>query len=174
MSELAQQMFRVGQIQSRSPESMTVRVAFDELDGMVSEPMQILSPLSGNAKHYYLPDEGEHVLCLFLGNGLQEGFVLGSFYTAGNMPPEKNGDLLSTKTIRNDYAVFDRKNGKGSLYSKSGIDLDSQKVEYLIVDGSITIQNGNVTITGGDVTADGVSLKNHTHEGVHGTTSKAQ
>ena len=38
-----------------------------------------------------LPDVGDQVLCLFLGNGLEEGFVLGSMYGA-QMPPVSSGD----------------------------------------------------------------------------------
>ena len=39
------------------------------------------------------------------------------------------------------------------------------------VPGDIEVIKGSVTVTEGDVTATGVSLKSHTHTGVHGETS---
>lgn len=42
------------------------------------------------------------------------------------------------------------------------------------VTGNMKITEGSVTVNGGDVSADGISLKNHTHQGVHGQTGPAQ
>ena len=39
------------------------------------------------------------------------------------------------------------------------------------VPGSVKVEKGDVTVPDGDVTASGISLKTHTHAGVHGETS---
>ena len=39
------------------------------------------------------------------------------------------------------------------------------------VPGSVKVEKGDVTVPDGDVTASGISLKAHTHAGVHGETS---
>lgn len=40
--------------------------------------------------------------------------------------------------------------------------------------GSGASVTGNINVQDGDVSADGISLKNHTHQGVHGQTGSAQ
>ena len=51
------------------------------------------------------------------------------------------------------------------------IELKQDKTTVINSTGGVTI-NGTVTVIG-DVIADGISLKNHTHTGVHGETSPA-
>lgn len=95
---------RVGQVSSVNPKNNTVRVAFDDLknsDGkeFVSGEMQMLQKNTSKARVLSLPEVGEHVLCTYLPNGNQEGFVMGSFYTARNMP-----DADGTGVYRTEYA----------------------------------------------------------------------
>lgn len=76
MNELA----RVGFVVSRQPEKHRVRVEFRDTvtAKLVSGWLPVLVPRASADMAFDLPDVGDQVLCLFLGNGLEEGFVLGS------------------------------------------------------------------------------------------------
>jgi len=80
---------RIGQVSSVNPLTCSCRVAFDDMqdDGtpMVSYDMQILQHRTVKRQDFTLPEIGEHVLCVFLPNGNQEGFILASFYTGSNL-----------------------------------------------------------------------------------------
>jgi len=81
-------IIRIGQVSSINPINSTVRVAFDDMqdDGtpLVSYDLQMLYHRTVDCKNFTMPEVGEHVLCAFLPNGYQEGFVLGSYNTALN------------------------------------------------------------------------------------------
>ena len=84
MNELA----RVGFVVSRQPEKHRVRVEFRDTvtAKLVSGWLPVLVPRASADMAFDLPDVGDQVLCLFLGNGLEEGFVLGSMYGAQKPP----------------------------------------------------------------------------------------
>lgn len=132
---------RIGHVSSVNPANCTVRVAFDDMcdpsgKPSVSGELQVMQPCTGSRKDFSLPDVGEHVRCVFLANGLQEGFVDGSYYTAGNMP----------------------KGGKVGLYRSTYS--DGAVIEYDLNTHTATVTAQNIKITGkveitGDVTVSG-------------------
>ena len=61
------------------------------------------------------------------------------------------------------YALFE--DGTGLILSRMDGEWDGT------VPGSVKVEKGDVTVPDGDVTASGISLKTHTHAGVHGETS---
>ena len=71
----------------------TARVEFpDTTDSegrpMVSGELQILQHKTHKDKEYWMPDIGELVLCIFLGNGAEAGFILGAVFNERDLPPE--------------------------------------------------------------------------------------
>jgi phage baseplate assembly protein gpV len=78
--KIARNLIKVGLVNSRDTNKGTVKVLFPDKDNTVSNDLPILSCVN-------MPNVGEQVLCLFLGNGLEEGFCLGSFYSQVNLPP---------------------------------------------------------------------------------------
>lgn len=78
--KIARNLIRVGLVNSSNPNKGTVKVLFPDKDNIVSNDLPMLSFIS------HMPSVGEQVLCLFLGNGLEEGFCLGSFYSQINLP----------------------------------------------------------------------------------------
>ncbi|WP_110933806.1 phage baseplate assembly protein V [Paenibacillus bouchesdurhonensis] len=79
-------LIRAGIVSSVDEASGTVRVTFPDQDNHVSGSLPVLTP-GGSGKGNALPAPSESVLCLFLGNGIQEGFCLGSYYTDDEHPP---------------------------------------------------------------------------------------
>lgn len=82
-------MVRTGVVSSVDREKCRVRVAF--AGNFVSYPLPVLVKQAGGhepgddrpipSRDYWLPDVGEQVTCVFLPNGTETGFVIGSFYS---------------------------------------------------------------------------------------------
>lgn len=78
------------------------------------------------------------------------------WWLRGKMGNLKPGDEVA-------YAMFE--DGTGIILSRMDGEWDG------IVPGNVKVEKGDVTVPDGDVTASGISLKTHTHAGVHGETS---
>lgn len=104
-------VIRVGRVSAVYPERHTVKVDFpDRGDGLVTKELSVTSSLTRKNHFYALPDEGEHVICAFYGNGLSEGAVLGSIYDKGNTPPIPDRDIYSVVFEDGTQVTVDRKN----------------------------------------------------------------
>jgi phage baseplate assembly protein V len=148
-----QKLIAVGRVSTVYPERCTARVYFEDRDA-VSRELHVGIRGSQNTKDYWMPEPGEAVVCAFLPNS-SEGFILCSYYGGDDKPPVK-----------------ERHKRHISFEDGTSIEYDS-KTHTLSIEcaGSVNIKaSGNVTVIG-DVIADGISLKNHTHMGVHGATS---
>ncbi|WP_297429324.1 phage baseplate assembly protein V [Clostridium sp.] len=124
-------LIRVGIVSSINETNGTVRVIFDDKDDMVSDELQLLN------SEYNIPEVKEQVLCLFLPNGLQQGFCLGGFYSFINPPPIQNKNLY--------YKKFD--DGTSIQYDKSTKQLTINSVNKVIINGNVQI-NGNLSASG--------------------------
>lgn len=78
------------------------------------------------------------------------------WWLRGKMGNLKPGDEVA-------YAMFE--DGTGIILSRMDGEWDGT------VPGSVKVEKGDMTVPDGDVTASGISLKIHTHAGVHGETS---
>ena len=78
--EVVSDMFHVGEVVNTDPESCTARVKLPDRDDFITSDLMVLQPKTHKDKYYFMPDIGEMVLCLFLGNGSSVGFILGSAY----------------------------------------------------------------------------------------------
>lgn len=159
-----QNMIRYGKVSSVNAAAHTVRVAFADKGGVVSHALPVMVPGSLKNKHYCLPDVGEDVVCLFLPNGIQRGFVLGSFYNLNNTPPVSSadkehvtfGDGSTVEYDRASHALTVNSVGTVNVTAANGVNITGN----VTVDGSIH--------TSGDVVAGSISLENHTHTGCQG------
>lgn len=146
MDNILKNLIRVGKVSSVDPEKATARVAF-EAQNLVSYDLRVLQLQTLQNKDYYLPDVGEHVVCIFLPTGNAEGFVMGSFYAGEDKPPVASVDKRVVSFSDGTVIEYDRE----------------AHVLKINTNGEICIEAvGNVNV-GGDVIADGISLKNHTH-----------
>ena len=165
-----------GIVSSVNPQNATARVVFSDRDNTVSYDVPITFANTGFAKIYSMPKVGQPVKCSFLGTGMEDGFIDGSFYNSDN-PPPKTGDHLHYIAF-DDGAIIEYDAESKIMTLKSGgggIVLDDivTVTKNLIVNNGIAsgAGGGNVEITGSvtvsnDVTASGVSLTSHTHGGV--------
>lgn len=143
-------LIRVGRVSSVDPVTCTVRVAFDDKDDLVSYDLPVIVPQTLKNKDYLIPDVGEQVVCLFLANGLAQGFCLGAIYSEEDTPPVSSPDKR--------HVSFS--DGTSIEYDRSTHTLTIQAVGPINITAA-----GNVNVIG-DVIANGISLTQHVHGGV--------
>lgn len=83
-------IIRIGTVSSVHPERHRVRVKFPDKDNLISYELPVIVRGSLKNKMQCLPDPGEAVLCVFLPNGEEQGFCLGSFYSAADLPASED------------------------------------------------------------------------------------
>ena len=150
---------RIGQISSLVPAKCRARVAFDDMDGAVSGELPIGQGRTVKAQFYTMPEVGEHVLCYFRNEGIEDGFILCSYYTDGNLP--KNVGPGRFKVEFDDGAVFEY-----NANTQTAI----VKAEHIEITGDVKI-TGNIAVTG-NISASGTIMdsagnsNHHTHPGL--------
>ncbi|GLI57366.1 hypothetical protein PM10SUCC1_28800 [Propionigenium maris DSM 9537] len=81
-------MIRTGKVSSINYKKSSVRVVFDDSPGIVSKELKVLLPHTKEEKNYSMPSLREDVVCIFLPHAPSTGFVIGSYNSGKNLPPE--------------------------------------------------------------------------------------
>lgn len=181
MQEAMNHLVRVGKVVSTVTGKSTVRVQFDDADELVSFDMAIIYPRTFKDKHYNVPDIGDQVVCLFLPNGLETGFVLGSVYNAQDAPPVDSQDKDHVTYEDGTVIEYDRKahvlkaDVKGdaeikttkSIDAQAGTTITAKAADFIKLTAPTIFQNGNVVATAedGSATADVEEKANRHIEG---------
>ena len=135
-------IIRIGRVSSIDVNTNTARVAFSDKDDLVSGKLMIVNRGSMVDKDYWIPDIDEQVLCLMLPNksglGLNEGFILGSFFSAEDAPQERSTDVRAVKFGDGTVIKHDRSTGNLTVNATGDISI--------IAGGTITIQGAVVKI----------------------------
>lgn len=76
-------LIRDGLVSTVDSQRYTVRVVFPDRDNMVSGELPLVAPPG----LHRLPNVGDNVLCLFLGNGISKGYCLGQFFADNEDTP---------------------------------------------------------------------------------------
>ncbi|WP_077073648.1 phage baseplate assembly protein V [Mailhella massiliensis] len=192
-------LIRVGEVTSVNPAAMTARVTFDDDDGVTSYDLPILQRNTLNNHDHCCVDVGEDALCLFLPTGIEEGFILGSFYAGEVTPPSGSGDVRMVEFSDGTKLFYDRSSHKLTGDVKGDVSLTVSGTVTVKSSTSITLQapvinlngaintaaesggsgtmtiKGNIDQTGsqkvsGDVVAGGISQISHTHTCPDGET----
>ena len=182
--ESVREIVKVGEVSSVDYENGTARVVFDDEEGYVSNDLQVLQRNTQDTQGLWMPDVGEDVVCLFLPNGNEDGFIVGSFY-ADEITPPKSGENKRYVTFK-DGAEFeyDWKEHRltarigdteivadGNSVSISGASKIKVNVPEIDFVGNLKV-DGNIDSTGtmsagGEVTANAktapVKLSTHIH-----------
>jgi phage baseplate assembly protein gpV len=90
-------LVRVGTVSSFDPERHTARVVFADKDRLVSHVLPLIRRGTGGIKDQFPVDVGEQVLCLFLANGEETGFVLGTLFSRPDPPASVDPDEFLLK-----------------------------------------------------------------------------
>lgn len=138
-------LIRVGIVSSVNETNGTVRVIFDDKDDMVSDELPLFN------FEYNIPDITEQVVCIFLPNGLQQGFCLGGFNSLINPPPVQNKNIYYKKFSDDTWIE----------YNKETKELNINAAGNVNITGNLTVK-GNINATGTILDAGGNS-NHHTH-----------
>lgn len=135
-------IIRIGRVSSVDVNTNTARVAFSDKDDLVSGNLMIVNRGSMADKDYWIPDIDEQVLCLMLPNksglGLNEGFIIGSFFSAEDAPQERSADVRAVKFGDGTIIKHDRSTGNLTINATGDIDI--------IAGGTVTIKGATVNI----------------------------
>ena len=135
-------IIRIGRLSSIDVNANTARVAFSDKDDLVSGNLMIVNRGSMVDKDYWIPDIDEQVLCLMMpnksGQGLNEGFILGSFFSTEDEPQERSADVRAVKFGDGTVIKHDRSTGNLTINATGNISI--------VAGGTVTIQGMTVKI----------------------------
>jgi phage baseplate assembly protein gpV len=143
-------LLRIGTVSSINYPAGRVRVCFTDQDKIVTDELPMLS------HEYEMPNVGEMVLCLFLGNGITKGFCLGRYFYNADPPVESGKDIYFKRFMKDATLKYDRASKTLTITSANGVFNGN-----IVINGNVTI-NGELTVTG-DATIGGISFLNHGH-----------
>ena len=110
-------IFRIGKVSSVNGANCTARVTFPDKDDMVSAELPIVVVGSHGTKGYWVPEVDTQVLCCFLpnpsGRGMNDGFILGAFYSTQDPPEQTNEKVRCIKLPDGCFIEFD---GAGNVH----------------------------------------------------------
>jgi len=134
-------IIRVGEVTSVNPATMTARVTFDDDDGVTSFDLPILQRNTIKNRDHCCVDVGEDVLCLFLPTGIEEGFILGSFYAGEVMPPSNSRDVRMVEFSDGTKFFYDRSTHKLTGNVKGDVMLTVSGTVSVQAEGAVTVKS---------------------------------
>lgn len=140
-------LIRIGTVSSINYKEGKLRVCFEDQDNIVTDELPMLS------LEYEMPNIGESVLCLFLGNGITNGFCLGRYFYDNDQPNPNGADIYCKRFLRQAAMVYN------SSSKTLTISIPDTKDIQVVIDGNLTVGKdltvtGNVSV-GADLTVAG-------------------
>ena len=114
---------RTGYISDYDPKRHMARVIFPDKGFLVSGwlPVSVRNSKRNHDENHL--DINEHVLCLFEGNGVEEGFILSALYDDKNTPPDSDPDIRKILFDDGSVITYDRKNHKETHLYNDGTEI---------------------------------------------------
>ncbi|BBB91061.1 MAG TPA: phage baseplate assembly protein V [Methylomusa anaerophila] len=153
-----EEFVRVGEVVSVN-DNHTVRVKFADRGEMVSFDLPVLVPSTIDPQDYDLPVETTPVVCIFLPNGQQQGFILGAYYTEINPAPIKNKKKHLRKYTDGTSIEYDMSSHTLTAVVKGPVNITT--TEKITINGNLQV-NGNINASGSIIDAGG-NTNHHGH-----------
>lgn len=155
------ELIRIGIVTNSVPERGTVRVKLVDVDDQVSYELPIIFRKTMKDKDYWMPDIGEHVVCLFSGQGMEQGVVLGAIYSQSDEVPVSSINKFYKKFEDGTTIEYDRAEHKLTADIKGSVDIkvsgkcdvDCQGQINIKSVNNITIQAPSLNMKGGSPTS---------------------
>lgn len=169
------EIIRVGTVSSTNPQKHTARVTISDEDNLTTHELAVLCRNTFKNHDYNMPDVGDDVLCVFMPQGIEEGFILGSFYAGNVVPPTSKQDERKVEFADGTTVTYNRQSHSLDIVIEgTSIHADRQKIDVVTpkqvnikttdvnvtASGSITMKSGgNTSITaGGTLTLKGSNI----------------
>lgn len=162
---------RIGRVSSVNYQLGTCRVVYHDRQDEVTREIPML------ATEYNMPEVGDMVLVLHLSNGSSMGVILGCMWNSEHQPPEGKKGVFRKDLDHEGNSFMRCEEGVITLHAQR-IVLDADEVTFgggNASGGNLHMQNISVSgnVTAQEVSADGVSLREHTHNYSGGITGGA-
>jgi len=159
IEESLKRLVRIGVVTQVFEDKGTVRVMLPDADKEITYELPVLVRKTLKDKDYWLPDIGEHVLCVFLPIGEEQGFVIGAFYSKADKVPVSDKNKKVIEFEDGTKIEYNRKEHKLKIEVKGEADIEVEKDAKIEVKGNVEISaNGKVVVSGkGTVEIDGGS-----------------
>lgn len=123
-----------------------VCVRFDDLDGMVSQPLPVVVARAKRDKAHHAPDVGAQVACV-VDENIEDGIVLGEVYSSADPPATANPALWYWKMADGSEFEFDRDSGRLRIYTSSDITVETAAAATVKAATAITLDAPMVKVT---------------------------
>ena len=132
-------LLRFGEVSGVDEENGTARVCLPDADKLVTMPLRVLQQRTLKDQHQELPDIGEQVVCLFAGQGFEQGVVLGAVYSDKAPCPAHEPQVQYRKYEDGTELEYDRKSHRLTGTVKGWVDLTVEKDVTVKVLQKVTI-----------------------------------
>jgi phage baseplate assembly protein V len=120
-------VLRFGSVTQVDAQAGTARVLLDDADNLVSMPLRVLQHRTLKDKHQLMPDLGEQVVCLFSGQGFEQGVILGAAYSSKDPAPGRPAQNWYYKFEDGTWLEYDRKTHLLTASVRGDVALDADK-----------------------------------------------
>ncbi|MDM7320222.1 MAG: phage baseplate assembly protein V [Fervidobacterium sp.] len=156
-------MYRVGIVVAIDEARAMVRVQWTDLDGELSYWLPVMQHKTLRDKAYWLPDVGEHVVCLLDENG-EEGVVLGAIYSDADKPPVSSRDKFFVRFEDGTTIEYDRKSHTLNINCTGTVNITASAVN---INSNVNL-TGNLEVAGnihatGSIIDEGGNTPHHSH-----------
>lgn len=161
-TKTADSMMRVGIVSVLDEETCSARVTFDDQDDITTDLLPVLVRNTQENSDYWMPAVDEQVLCLFLGVGLEQGFILGSFYDETKPPPANSAKKRVTRFSDGTTVGYDSEAKELLVNAVGDITIIAAgnvliKAQEVTIDAPETIMTGNALVKGTLTYQNGIS-----------------
>lgn len=135
---------KIGTISSINPKNCSATVVFEEQDNFVSQEIPYSQRHTKSVKFYSNPTVGENAICLFVPEGLEDGYIIGSFYNDVDMPDESDENIYSITFPNGAKIKYDLSSNSLIIESVNLVDIKAKEVKIegnLSISGDISANN---------------------------------
>ena len=153
-------ILRIGKVSSTNPKTATVKVVFSDMDNMVSHDLPLLFPQGLKNKVYAMPDVGENVVCLFIEQGVGDGYCIGCFYTDTEIPPVTDQNKVHYAFEDGTWIEYDRCENKLKVNAIGDIEITVAKNIKIEAAKEVSVQCENLggSFKTGNISGDNITV----------------
>ncbi len=151
LKQTLQRIVAVGEVVEVDEALHRVRVKLPDRD-VITGFLHVLVPVSHQTYFYGLPKVGDTVLCVFLPHGIEDGFVVGSYYHRQEEAPVKDRNKFYKRFADGTVIEYDEAVGKLAVENPKELGIEIRNTSSLTsptvtIKGDVMIE-GNLNVTG--------------------------